>query len=344
MTIVDAPTHRPVVDEAQLLFEEARQRRKRRWLISGVVTLIVMVLLSATALVATIGGGTTAPKPVSSPVPITGASASVAAFSVRPVLCYAPPLAASSRSTCSYRNAAELRSVIPVVARQSGRRPESGQRQRLHGEDLHSAGSSVRFVCVNAAIRRQCRQCRAAAGSPVARRRALCAGPGRVLRLRDQVGPSGGAKWSMGGRPCAHQRRVGAMGRTGSPAVPCHARDRRSWHRDISPDHTAHAVEFQLLRRPGPNIRGLHQAGSEGVGRPALERAPGVGPPGCRLQWSGDLNRPSSCRGTSTDLRAVGGPQPTFELSGDLNRPSSCRGTSTDLRAVGGPQPTFELL
>jgi hypothetical protein len=96
MTIADAPTHQPVVDEAQLLFQEARQRRKRRWLISGAVTLIVMVLLSTTALVATIGGGTTAPRPVSSPVPITGASVSVATFSVRPVLCYAPPLTASS--------------------------------------------------------------------------------------------------------------------------------------------------------------------------------------------------------------------------------------------------------
>jgi hypothetical protein len=61
-----------------------------------VVTLIVIVLLGATALVVTSGTGTTPPKPVASPVPITGASASVATFSARPVLCYAPPLAGSS--------------------------------------------------------------------------------------------------------------------------------------------------------------------------------------------------------------------------------------------------------
>ncbi len=91
MSIIEAPTHSSVVDEAQLLFREARQRRRRRLLIGWTALVIVVLLLCVTAIALISGNGTNPSRPVSSPVPITGASVSAAGFSVRPVLCYAPP-------------------------------------------------------------------------------------------------------------------------------------------------------------------------------------------------------------------------------------------------------------
>lgn len=101
MTIVDAPTEGSVIDEAQLLFREARQRRRRRRLIAWTVSFIVVLLLCATAIAMTSGSGTNPTRPVSSPVPITGSSVSAASFSARPVLCYAPPLTLSSGQPAS---------------------------------------------------------------------------------------------------------------------------------------------------------------------------------------------------------------------------------------------------
>jgi hypothetical protein len=51
MTIVDSPRQTPEVDMAQLLFEEARQRRRRRWLISGITILFILVALGITLIV-----------------------------------------------------------------------------------------------------------------------------------------------------------------------------------------------------------------------------------------------------------------------------------------------------
>lgn len=130
MTIVDAPTQRPVIDEAQLLFQEARQRRRRRWLVSGTVALVVIVLLCATAVGVLSGKGTTPPKPAASPVPVSGAGASAATFSARPVLCYAPPLTLSNGQpapsgplpTCgpSYRLTSTNLAVVPDTGNVKG--------------------------------------------------------------------------------------------------------------------------------------------------------------------------------------------------------------------------------
>lgn len=91
MTITDLPHHRPEVDGAQLLFEEARRRRRRRWFITGITTAVVAVLVAITGfVVSTHGGGTVGPA---TPPPLPAASTAVgsaAAFSLRPVLCYAP--------------------------------------------------------------------------------------------------------------------------------------------------------------------------------------------------------------------------------------------------------------
>ena len=84
------------VDGAQLLFREARQRRRRRWLISGIVTVAGLLLLGAVAGVAS-GRGEIGPVVSQAPAPPASASALTASqFSVRPVLCLAPPASASA--------------------------------------------------------------------------------------------------------------------------------------------------------------------------------------------------------------------------------------------------------
>lgn len=87
MTVIDAPVAEPQVDPAQLLFEEARQRRKRRRLISG-IALLAGVLLVGLIMVLTLGRGHGTPATSSSPIPpSSAASRSAAAFSMRPALC-----------------------------------------------------------------------------------------------------------------------------------------------------------------------------------------------------------------------------------------------------------------
>jgi preprotein translocase subunit SecD len=100
MTIVASPTEKPNVDEAQLLFQEAKQRRRRRWLISGIVALVVVVLLGVTVSFTAGRGGRGSLKPAA-PASITGAVHSVANLSLRPVLCYAPPLTLATGQTAS---------------------------------------------------------------------------------------------------------------------------------------------------------------------------------------------------------------------------------------------------
>jgi preprotein translocase subunit SecD len=87
MTVIDVPVAAPQIDPAQLLFEEARKRRKRRRLISGIVLLAGVVLVGL-IMVLTIGRGHGTPATSSSPnPPVSAASRSAAEFSVRPLLC-----------------------------------------------------------------------------------------------------------------------------------------------------------------------------------------------------------------------------------------------------------------
>jgi len=93
MTVTDAPPQRPDVDEAQLLFSEAKQRRKRRWQLGGVVVAAVVIAAAlAVGLWGVHGGASPRPvaRPSANPPPAATASAGVG-FSARPVLCYAAP-------------------------------------------------------------------------------------------------------------------------------------------------------------------------------------------------------------------------------------------------------------
>ena len=91
MTVTDTPIDRDEVGEAQLLFQEARDRRKRRWLIGGIATFAFVVLFGIVVGVLAIRGGAMS-QPVAQPSarPLAAVSSAKASFSVRPVYCYAP--------------------------------------------------------------------------------------------------------------------------------------------------------------------------------------------------------------------------------------------------------------
>jgi hypothetical protein len=102
MTLIDAPPERPANHEAQLLFQEARRRRRRRWLVSGIVASILLAVLGFT-LSATFGGSSRGPSPsVAGSSSAKPAAALDDAFSIRPVLCYAPPLTARTGQTATF--------------------------------------------------------------------------------------------------------------------------------------------------------------------------------------------------------------------------------------------------
>lgn len=91
MTVLHEPVARPTVHEPEVLFREARQRRRRRWLISGITGSVLIVLIAVTiALGSSTGSGDAASKVGRAPAPPTGAARPAASLSFRPVLCYAP--------------------------------------------------------------------------------------------------------------------------------------------------------------------------------------------------------------------------------------------------------------
>ncbi len=94
MTVTDTPSHRTNVDETQVLFEEAKQRRRRRWLLGGIASFAFAIFVGIVIGLVAIQGGGRSPRPVGHPVPPPSATAVAGAdFAIRPVLCYAPPYA-----------------------------------------------------------------------------------------------------------------------------------------------------------------------------------------------------------------------------------------------------------
>jgi hypothetical protein len=57
VTITDSPSREAEVDEAQLLFPEAKQRRRHRWFVAGVAVLVVLVGTTAGLVVSSGGRG-----------------------------------------------------------------------------------------------------------------------------------------------------------------------------------------------------------------------------------------------------------------------------------------------
>jgi hypothetical protein len=124
MTVTETRVGRAEVDEAQLLFQEARERRRRRWLIGGVATIAFVALFGIVVCVLAIRGGATS-RPVAQPSasPLAAVSSAKAGFSLRPVYCYAPasslpagqPPAPGPLPTCStpYELTASHLNVIP---------------------------------------------------------------------------------------------------------------------------------------------------------------------------------------------------------------------------------------
>jgi hypothetical protein len=91
LTDPDRDVEAVAADQAQLLFQEAKQRRKRRWLVSGVVATVVALLIGLILLATGGRGGGGAVRPVAHPVVAGAAVSATSGFSLRPVLCLAPP-------------------------------------------------------------------------------------------------------------------------------------------------------------------------------------------------------------------------------------------------------------
>ena len=90
MSVIEAPADRGEVDASQLLFEEARQRRRRRWLISGIVVLAGLLLVGSIVAVTSWRGDHASVAPATATPPVVNAALlSAGDFSVRPLLCFA---------------------------------------------------------------------------------------------------------------------------------------------------------------------------------------------------------------------------------------------------------------
>lgn len=101
MTIVEEQKgHRPA-DDAELLFQEAKQRRRRRWLISGMTALVLIAVVGVTLGLWSSRGSHGSLQSVGLPASVASAGHSGASLSFRPVLCYAAPLNLAAGQTAS---------------------------------------------------------------------------------------------------------------------------------------------------------------------------------------------------------------------------------------------------
>ncbi len=126
MTVVDQPRAIPEAGDAQLLFQEAKQRRKRRWLISGITTLVFLVLIGATLGLASGHSGGGSPGPVAVPTPAAGPGQRAVSLSFRPVLCYAPPLTLASGQAPSGGPLPDCSASTELTASNLGVAPDPG--------------------------------------------------------------------------------------------------------------------------------------------------------------------------------------------------------------------------
>jgi hypothetical protein len=91
VTVVHEPVARPTGDEPEVLFHEARLRRRRRWLTSGITILVVALVLGLIVGLLSNRTGKGTPTAGRLPAPVAVVHSGVA-LSFRPVLCYVPAL------------------------------------------------------------------------------------------------------------------------------------------------------------------------------------------------------------------------------------------------------------
>lgn len=95
MTLTAGPTAEPTVDDAQLLFIEAKARRRRRRVRAGIVVSIAIVILGSVVAFVSLRGRNSSVTPSAISGSVVGAGHARANLSFRPALCYAPPLTLS---------------------------------------------------------------------------------------------------------------------------------------------------------------------------------------------------------------------------------------------------------
>ncbi len=101
MTVTDVATEGSTSGETQVLFREAKQRRRRRWLVSGITIGVAAIVLILTIGLTSGRGGNGRSPADANPATITVAAHNGFDFSLRPVLCYAPALNLSVGETPS---------------------------------------------------------------------------------------------------------------------------------------------------------------------------------------------------------------------------------------------------
>lgn len=140
MTLLEAPKAAPQVDEAQLLFQEARQRRRRRWLISGTAIGAVVVIVAVTLglTLGRTGGESVRPTPPSSVTP-AAANATVS-LSFRPVLCYASALTLTSGQSASTGSLPTCSTVSALTAANLAINISTGQATANPQPDIQFSG------------------------------------------------------------------------------------------------------------------------------------------------------------------------------------------------------------
>jgi hypothetical protein len=128
MTITQSRPEGSAVDETEVLFHEARARRKRRWFIGGVTLSAVLVLLTVG-----VGIGLAATGPGRRPLQPAGQhpvqadrTLSAAEFSIRPLLCYAPPLVVADDQRPLGGPLPECSASLALTAVNLGVHPDTG--------------------------------------------------------------------------------------------------------------------------------------------------------------------------------------------------------------------------
>jgi len=68
VTVVAEPKGVPKSEDAQLLFQEAKQRRRQRWMRAGIIAVVIVVMLGVAIGAVSLQGGGSAAKPAVIPV------------------------------------------------------------------------------------------------------------------------------------------------------------------------------------------------------------------------------------------------------------------------------------